>query len=111
MPKKKISNKSAFDFTNSVYQATVRIPLGKVTTYKQIAEAIGRPKSARAVGNALNRNPFAPKVPCHRVVRSDGVVGGFASGSEKKIQLLRKEGVIVEDSKIVDFKNVIIGFR
>ncbi|HWA64450.1 MAG TPA: MGMT family protein, partial [Candidatus Paceibacterota bacterium] len=60
----------------------------------QVAAAIGRPRAARAVGNALNKNPFAPEVPCHRVIRSDGSTGGFAFGRKKKIQLLKKEGAI-----------------
>ena len=63
-------------------------------TYAQVAVAIGKPKAVRAVGNALNRNPFAPAVPCHRVVRSDGTIGGFASGAAMKRRLLRKEGAL-----------------
>ena len=80
-------------FENLVYRATKNIPRGKVSTYTAIARAIGRPRAARAVGNALNKNPFAPRVPCHRVVRSDGSVGGYAHGTAKKVKLLRKEGV------------------
>lgn len=82
------------EFQQKVYQVVTKIPEGKTMTYKQVAVAIGRPKAYRAVGNALNINPFAPKVPCHRVIRSDGQVGGFASGSKKKIQLLKKEKAI-----------------
>lgn len=63
-------------------------------TYKEVAMAIGLPKAYRAVGNALNKNPFAPKVPCHRVIRSDGTIGGFASGTKKKIELLKREKAI-----------------
>lgn len=62
-------------------------------TYAQVAAAIGNPRAVRAVGNALNKNPYAPEVPCHRVIRSDGTIGGFASGSSKKEELLRSEGV------------------
>lgn len=61
---------------------------------------IRHPKASRAVGNALNKNPYAPQVPCHRVVRSDGAIGGFASGPKKKIALLTKEGVIVSHNKV-----------
>lgn len=82
------------DFERAVYRATLAIPRGQTRTYTQIAVAIGRPQAVRAVGNALNRNPFAPDVPCHRVVRSDGSVGGFASGTEKKKRLLRREGAL-----------------
>ncbi|MBP9822161.1 MAG: MGMT family protein [Candidatus Pacebacteria bacterium] len=86
------------DFQNKVYDFVRKIPKGKVVTYKQVAKAIGRPKAYRAVGNALNKNPFSFEgggdVPCHRVVRSDGAVGGFASGTNKKLQLLNKEGAL-----------------
>jgi len=82
------------DFERAVYRATLAIPKGETRTYAQIAAAIGRPRAVRAVGNALNRNPFAPDVPCHRVVRSDGSVGGFASGTAKKKRLLRGEGAL-----------------
>lgn len=80
------------DFQRAVYCVVADIPRGKTMTYAQVATAIGRPRAVRAVGNALNVNPFAPTVPCHRVIRSDGSIGGFASGSTKKEALLRKEG-------------------
>ena len=81
---------TSFEF--QVYNVVKRIPEGQVRTYTWVAEQIGRPKAVRAVGNALNKNPFAPQVPCHRVVAKNGL-GGFASGLEKKKQLLRSEGV------------------
>ncbi|HVZ11241.1 MAG TPA: MGMT family protein [Candidatus Paceibacterota bacterium] len=81
-------------FQKLVYDAVRKIPKGETMTYAQVAAAIGRPRAARAVGNALNKNPFAPEVPCHRVIRSDGSTGGFAFGRKKKIQLLKKEGAI-----------------
>lgn len=92
-------------FQNLVYQTTVKIPKGKVSTYGAIARAIGRPKSSRATGNALNKNPFAPGMPCHRVVKNDGKVGGFAGGQKAKIKLLEKEEIEVRDGRIVDFAN------
>jgi O-6-methylguanine DNA methyltransferase len=64
-----------------------------VRTYKQIAEAIGNPYAFRAVGNALNKNPDLKTIPCHRVVRSDGSIGGYRYGSKRKQKLLRAEGV------------------
>lgn len=82
------------DFQKKVYNVVSRIPRGKIMTYKEVAISIGNPRASRAVGNALNKNPFAPKVPCHRVVRSNGQVGGFAWGSKKKIELLKKEGAL-----------------
>lgn len=93
-------------FEEKVYAACRKIPRGRLSTYREIARMIGKPKSARAVGNALNRNPFAPKVPCHRVVRSDGMLGGFAGGPKKKAAILKKEGIKVEGGKISDFEKV-----
>lgn len=78
------------NFENQVYEACKKIPKGSVVTYSEIAGAIGSPKAVRAVGNALNKNPFKT-VPCHRVIRSNGSVGGFAHGTRKKVELLKKE--------------------
>lgn len=94
-------------FAEEVYALTKKIPEGKVSTYGEIARALN--SSPRAVGQALKRNPFAPVVPCHRVVRSDGAIGGFKgqkSGREvqNKISLLKKEGIKIENNSIVDFK-------
>jgi len=91
-----------------------KIPRGKVTTYKIIAERMGS-KAYRAVGNACRRNPYAPKVPCHRVVNSNGRVGGFGgetSGDriERKIRMLKEEGIKVEDGRILDFEKVLFKF-
>ena len=74
---------SGMTFSQKVWALTARISKGKITTYGKIAEALGG-KGYRAVGNALNRNPYAPTVPCHRVVGSDGKLTGFASGLPKK---------------------------
>ena len=82
-------------FQRLVYQAVCRIPTGRVRSYQWVARRIGRPRAARAVGTALNRNPFAPRVPCHRVVRADGSLGGFAGGPARKRRLLRREGACV----------------
>ena len=82
-------------FQQSVYNFVKTIPKGKTATYKEVAVAIGRPNAYRAVGNALNKNPFAPVVPCHRVIRSNGKAGGFASGTENKLKLLKQERVIL----------------
>jgi methylated-DNA-[protein]-cysteine S-methyltransferase len=79
-------------FKDSVFKIVRRIPRGQVLTYKQVAKLAGRPKAYRAVGNILHNNPYWPKVPCHRVIRSDGKVGGWAGGSKKKALLLKKEG-------------------
>lgn len=92
--------KAKLKFADKVYKLTALIPRGKITTYKQIALTTGKPQASRAVGNALNRNPYAPQVPCHRVIRSTGEIGGFASGTKKKIAILKKEGVVVKQGKI-----------
>lgn len=82
-------------FQKLVYDFVRKIPKGKTMTYKQVAAKIGKPNAYRAVGNALNQNPFAPEVPCHRVIKSDGSIGGFNSGSNKKRALLIQEGVVL----------------
>ena len=78
-------------FEKLVYACTLSIPIGETRTYKWIAARIGVPASARAVGNALHKNPYAPFVPCHRVVASDGRLGGYSGGLRRKIALLKKE--------------------
>lgn len=88
------SDATLTDFQKAVYHAVAHIPRGTTWTYQQVAQAIGRPGAVRAVGNALNKNPFAPQVPCHRVVKSDGSLGGFAHGPRAKQALLKKEGVV-----------------
>ncbi|KKU94528.1 MAG: methylated-DNA-protein-cysteine methyltransferase [Candidatus Jorgensenbacteria bacterium GW2011_GWA1_48_13] len=87
-------------FREKVYAAARRVPRGRVTTYKALARAIGAPRAARAVGNALNKNPHAPKVPCHRVILSSGKIGGYASGERAKIKRLITEGVLVEKNRV-----------
>lgn len=92
--------RNSTSFELKVYEALKCIPKGKVTTYGQIAKFLGKPRASRAVGNALNRNPHAPKVPCHRVVTSVGLIGGYAFGPKKKIEILKNEGVAVEQGKV-----------
>eukprot|EP00600_Ochromonadales_sp_CCMP1393_P015599 CAMPEP_0175019506 /NCGR_PEP_ID=MMETSP0005-20121125/13595_1 /TAXON_ID=420556 /ORGANISM="Ochromonas sp., Strain CCMP1393" /LENGTH=243 /DNA_ID=CAMNT_0016277247 /DNA_START=88 /DNA_END=818 /DNA_ORIENTATION=+ len=94
---------SKSDFDRKVYAACYQVPQGKVATYKSIAEAIGSPGACRAVGSSLRRNPFAPKVPCHRVVSSNLSLGGFHGSKDprgdllvKKQKLLLSEGVTFE---------------
>lgn len=76
-----------------VLSVVATIPKGKVATYAQIAKTIGHPRAFRAVGNALNKNPRPLSIPCHRVVRSSGDIGGYIFGRMKKETLLKKEGV------------------
>ena len=88
------------EFERSVVVATFRIPKGRVSTYKRIAQKIGRPLAYRAVGNALHKNPLAPVVPCHRVVRSDGGFGGEKKGADSRRTLLEKEGIPIEKGRV-----------
>jgi len=82
------------DFERRVLEETRRIPAGQVRTYGQVAAAVGRPKAARAVGNALGKNTACVVVPCHRVVASNGI-GGFSGDLAVKRRLLRAEGVVL----------------
>ena len=87
-------------FNQKVWALCARIPAGKVCTYGDIARELGAPGAARAVGNALNKNPYSPQVPCHRVVGSTGALTGFAGGLPKKKTMLQKEGVAVKDDRV-----------
>lgn len=81
-------------FTEKVYAVVAKIPKGKTMTYKEVAIKIGMPNACRAVGTALSKNTDTKRVPCHRVIRSDGGMGGYAWGIKKKIALLKREGVL-----------------
>ncbi len=97
------NNTAARDFSAQCYRLLSMVPAGKVTTYKEIAAAL-ESKGYRAVGNAMNRNPDAPRVPCHRVVKSDGSIGGYALGQQRKISLLRAEGISIKSGKVEDLE-------
>ncbi|MAG52598.1 MAG: cysteine methyltransferase [Nanoarchaeota archaeon] len=103
------------NFFNKVYGLCKEIPRGKISTYGDIAKKLNS-KAYRLVGQALKNNPYAPKVPCHRVVDSKGFLHGF-SGSKsqknlnKKAKLLKEEGVNVKDNKIVDFDKCLYKFK
>ena len=81
-------------FQLKVWAYLKKIPKGKLKTYAQVAKAIGKPKAVRAVANAIGKNPFPPKIPCHRVIRSDGKLGGYSAkgGIKTKKKLLKNEG-------------------
>lgn len=87
------------NFNQKVWALTSRIPAGSVTTYAQIAHKLGT-RAYRAVGQALHRNPYAPGVPCHRVVASDGKLTGYAMGVSKKKKMLISEGVEIERERV-----------
>ncbi|OGJ13378.1 cysteine methyltransferase [Candidatus Pacearchaeota archaeon RBG_19FT_COMBO_34_9] len=86
-------------FYEKCYKILKKVPKGKVTTYKEIAKALNS-KAYRAVGNAMHNNPYAPIVPCHRVIKSNGEIGGFFSGRKNKIRLLREEGIEIINNKV-----------
>ena len=82
------------EFQLKVWSYLKKIPKGKLKTYAQVATAIGKPKAVRAVANAIGKNPFPPKIPCHRVIRSNGKLGGYSAkgGIKTKKKLLKNEG-------------------
>ena len=102
------------NFNEKVYALLRKVPKGKVTTYKALAEKLNT-KAYRAVGQAMRCNPYAPKVPCHRVVASDGSIGGFmgtikkdSNEIRKKIRMLKNEGVKIRNNKIIDFEKILV---
>ena len=84
-------------FQLKVWTYLRKIPRGSVKTYAQVAKAIGKPLAVRAVANAVGKNPYPPKIPCHRVIKSDGSLGGYSGkgGVKNKRSLLKKEGIIL----------------
>ena len=91
-------------FQLKVWAYLRKIPRGSVRTYSQVAKDIGKPLATRAVANAIGKNPYAPKIPCHRVIRSDGSLGGYSGkgGVKTKRFLLRKEGCLLYTSDAAD---------
>jgi len=98
------------EFEKNVLESVKKVLKGKVTTYSEIAKVISCPKAVRAVGNALHKNPEPQKVPCHRVVRGDGIIGGYAGRVKEKIKLLHDEGVEVRNNKVANFDKVLYKF-
>ena len=93
-----------------IYKKLLEVPKGKVTTYGELARAVGCKNGQRAVGNIMNKNPYPVIVPCHRVVRSDGRVGGYDYGEDVKINMLKNEGIKIKDGKILDWEKTIYRF-
>jgi methylated-DNA-[protein]-cysteine S-methyltransferase len=91
---------------SDVYDLLLKIPAGKVSTYGDLAKALGNPLASREIGRILGKNPNPIKVPCHRIVMSNGKVGGYSYGSERKKELLEKEGISFTNGIINDFKKV-----
>ncbi|NVM54118.1 MAG: MGMT family protein [Candidatus Helarchaeota archaeon] len=95
-------------FQRRVFELTKKIPVGKVATYGLLAKILGTINLSRAVGNALNKNPFPIVVPCHRVVRSNGFIGGFAKGTEKKVKLLKEENILINSKYKINLKQYLV---
>ena len=89
-----LKKENATDFQIKVYNVVLGIPKGQVRSYSDVAKSIGNPRAARAVGNALKKNPFPVRIPCHRVISASGAIGRYSAGGGKKRkkQLLKKEG-------------------
>ncbi len=86
-----------------VYKKLTEVPQGKVTTYGELAKAVGLKNGQRQIGQIMKKNPYPVIIPCHRVVKSDGNVGGYAYGGDIKTNMLQKEGLIIKDGKILNW--------
>ena len=96
-------------FDKRCYELLKQVPAGKITTYKALAMALGS-KAYRAVGSAMSKNPYLPKVPCHRVVKSDGKIGEYQLGFQKKIEMLKNEGIEINGNYIADLEKYLYKF-
>lgn len=86
-----------------VYKKLTEVPQGKVTSYGELARAVGLKNGQRVIGQIMKKNPYPVIIPCHRVVKSDGKVGGYAFGDKIKTNMLKKEGLTIKDGKILDW--------
>ena len=102
-----MKNKNTPGFDSQCYELLKLIPKGKVTTYKEMAKALNS-KAYRAVGRAMSKNPNIPKVPCHRVVCSNGSLGGYVFGMKAKRDLLTNEGIVIKNDKITHLSDFLI---
>ena len=93
-----------------IYRKLLEVPEGNVTTYGDLAKAINLKNGQRVVGQIMKKNPFPVIVPCHRVVKSDGTIGGYAYGPKRKKHMLSKEGLKIINNKISDFKKNLFRF-
>jgi methylated-DNA-[protein]-cysteine S-methyltransferase len=91
---------------SDVYDLLLKIPAGKVSTYGDLAKSLGNPLASRTIGRILGKNPNPVKVPCHRIVMSNGKIGGYAYGHDRKKELLEREGISFDDGIVKDFNHV-----
>lgn len=94
-------------FRSKVFALVARIPRGRVMTYAAVARAIGHPRAARAVGTALGTNRDLRRVPCHRVVRADGSIGGYAFGAPNKRKILQREGIRLQQGRVMNLSTTL----
>ena len=93
-----------------IYKKLLEVPKGQITTYGELAKAVGLKNGQRIVGKIMNKNPYPVIIPCHRVVMSTGKVGGYAYGENIKTKLLNDEGIQIKNGKIIDLENRIYRF-
>ena len=93
-----------------IYKKLLEVPKGQITTYGELAKAVGLKNGQRVVGKIMNKNPYPVIVPCHRVVMSTGKVGGYAYGERIKTKLLNDEGIQIKNGKIIDLENKVYRF-
>jgi methylated-DNA-[protein]-cysteine S-methyltransferase len=91
---------------HEIYKKLLQVPKGKVTTYSELAKAVGLKNGQRAIGKIMNKNPFPVIIPCHRVILSNGKIGGYAWGEKIKTNMLSKEGIKIKNGKILDTKKI-----
>ena len=98
------------NITEKIYKKLLQVPPGKITTYGELSRAIGFENGQRVIGQIMKKNPFPVIIPCHRVVRSDGKIGGYAFGMDIKKSMLVKEGICIKNNKITNFEKSFFKF-
>lgn len=93
-----------------IYKKLLLVPKGKITTYGELAKAVGLKNGQRQVGRIMNRNPYPGLIPCHRVILSNGNIGGYAYGKDIKTSMLVKEGIVIHNDKILDMNEKLYKF-
>jgi len=93
-----------------IYKKLLQVPKGQVTTYGELAKAVGLENGQRTIGKVMNKNPYPVIIPCHRVVMSTGKIGGYAYGEKIKSNMLTKEGIKIKNGKILDWKDKVYRF-
>ena len=90
-----------------IYRKLLQVPSGKITTYKELARSVGLENGQRVIGQIMKKNPFPVIIPCHRVVKSNGEIGGYAYGINIKKSMLVKEGILIKNNKIKNFQKTL----